>query len=141
MDNNLLHAVSRNRPPFRADHVGSLLRPEAIKEARAKFQQGKILREELRTLEDAEIKKLVEKQKEIGLKAVTDGELRRSWWHLDFLWGLDGVRKIAADHGSIAFHGKDTRAETIEIEGKVDFAEHPFLEDFRYMKFIAGDGW
>jgi 5-methyltetrahydropteroyltriglutamate--homocysteine methyltransferase len=139
MNTNLFNAVTRNRPPFRADQVGSLLRPPVIKEARINFQQGKISREELRSLEDSEIKKLVEKQKAVGLRAVTDGELRRTWWHLDFLWGLDGVKRVEAEHGSIAFHGKDTKAETIEIEGKIDFADHPFLEDFKYMQSIAGD--
>lgn len=139
MSNSLLNVLTRNRPPFRADQVGSLLRPAVIKEARIKFQQGKISGEELRSLEDAEITKLVEKQKKVGLKAVTDGELRRAWWHLDFLWGLDGVKKVEAEHGSIAFHGKETKAETIEIEGKIDFTGHPFLKDFKTLQSIAGD--
>jgi 5-methyltetrahydropteroyltriglutamate--homocysteine methyltransferase len=139
MNNPLLNAITRNRPPFRADQVGSLLRSAVIREARAAFQQGKISREELRSLEDTEIKKLVEKQREVGLKAVTDGELRRSWWHLDFLWGLDGIKKVETEHGSIAFHGKETKAETIEIEGKIDFSDHPFLEEFKSLRSIAGN--
>ncbi len=141
MNNPLLNAITRNRPPFRADQVGSLLRSAVIKEARTAFQQGKISKEELRSLEDTEIKKLVEKQREVVLKAVTDGEVRRSWWHLDFLWGLDGIKKIEAEHGSIAFHGKETKAETIEIEGDIDFSSHPFLEDFKSLRSIAGDSF
>jgi 5-methyltetrahydropteroyltriglutamate--homocysteine methyltransferase len=139
MNNSLLNAITRNRPPFRADQVGSLLRPAVIREARTMFQQGKISGEELRSIENTEIKKLVEKQRETGLKAVTDGEVRRAWWHLDFLWGLDGVKKVEAEHGSIAFHGKETKAETIEIGGEIDFSNHPFLEEFKYLKSIAGD--
>lgn len=139
MNPNLLNGLQRNTPPFRADQVGSLLRPAVIKEAHRNFQLGQISHEELRTLEDVEIKKLVESQKKVGLKVVTDGELRRAWWHLDFLWGLDGVKKVEADHGSIAFHGKDTKAETIEIEGKIDFTAHPFLADFKAINEIAGD--
>ncbi len=131
-------AAKRNLPPFRADQVGSLLRPAVVKEARLACQEGRLAPEKLRSVENTEIKKLVEKQKEVGLQAVTDGELRRSWWHLDFLWGLDGVKRVAADHGSIAFHGKDTKAETIEIEGKIDFTRHPFLEDFKFLKEVAG---
>lgn len=138
MDKREIQAVKRSLPPFRADQVGSLLRPAVLKEARLAYQEGRLSPEDLRSVENAEIKKLVEKQKEVGLLAVTDGELRRSWWHLDFLWGLDGVKKVAADHGSIAFHGKDTKAETIEIEGKLDFSQHPFLEDFKFLKEAAG---
>lgn len=72
-------------PPYRADQVGSFLRPQVLKEARAKFQEGLISKEELRAVEDAEIVKLVDKQKAVGLTAVTDGEFRRTWWHLDFI--------------------------------------------------------
>ena len=79
--------------PFRADHVGSLLRPESIHKARKDYQEGKITAEQLREIENKEIKRIVDKQVEVGLQSVTDGEFRRSWWHLDFMWGLDGVRK------------------------------------------------
>jgi 5-methyltetrahydropteroyltriglutamate--homocysteine methyltransferase len=131
--------LERKQAPFKYDIVGSFLRPQAIKNARAEFEKENLSAEALREVEDREIASLVKKQKQIGLKAVTDGEFRRSWWHLDFLWELDGVKKVKADHGSIAFHGKDTKAETIEIEGKIDFTTHSFLEDFKYMKSIAGD--
>ncbi|MDU4962183.1 MAG: 5-methyltetrahydropteroyltriglutamate--homocysteine S-methyltransferase [Sporomusaceae bacterium] len=134
-----LDKADKHQPPFKADQVGSLLRPAALKQARLKLQQGIISKADLRRQEDSEIKTLVEQQQKAGLKAVTDGELRRSWWHLDFLWGLDGVKRVAAEQGSIAFHGQSTKAETIEIEGKIDFSSHPFLADFSYLQAIKGD--
>ena len=139
MDNFSDNAVRRSAPPFRYDVVGSFLRPPALKKARQQLAEGTISREQLRSVEDSEIVNLVRKQKSLGLQAVTDGEFRRSWWHLDFLWNLDGVAKVAAEHGSIAFHGKDTKAETIAIRGKIDFSEHPFLRDFKFTQGIAGD--
>jgi 5-methyltetrahydropteroyltriglutamate--homocysteine methyltransferase len=81
------------KPPFRADHVGSLLRPAALKEARARRVSGEISAAGLTAIEDREISRVIRKQEEIGLQSVTDGEFRRSWWHLDFLWGLDGVER------------------------------------------------
>ncbi len=125
-------------PPFRADIVGSFLRPETIKEARTKWQKGKMTAEALRAVEDEEIRKLVQKEKEIGLQGVTDGEFRRSWWHLDFMWGLDGVEKKDVKEG-YHFHGLSTRAETIRLSGKIKFGDHPFLKDFRFLKSVAGD--
>src|SRR5258707_12967344 len=83
--------MQRTRPPFRADHVGSLLRPAALKEARAKRARAEISAAELAAIEDREIERIVRKQEESGLQSITDGEFRRSWWHLDFLWGLAGV--------------------------------------------------
>ncbi len=129
----------QGQAPFKYDIVGSFLRTKAVKDARTEFEKGNLSAESLRKIEDTEIAVLVEKQKQIGLKAITDGEFRRGWWHLDFLWELDGINKKQADHGSIAFHGKDTKAETIEIHGKIDFTSHSFLEDFRYMRSIAGE--
>ncbi len=101
--------MKRTKPPFRADHVGSLLRPAALKDARAKRAKGEISAADLKAVEDREIERVIKKQEEVGLQAVTDGEFRRSWWHLDFLWGLDGVERHVADHGvSFAAH-HDTR--------------------------------
>src|SRR5690606_20717076 len=84
-------AMQRARPPFRADHVGSLLRPAALKEARARRQRGDIGVEELKAIEDAEIIRAIRRQEAIGLRSVTDGEFRRAFWHIDFLEKLDGV--------------------------------------------------
>lgn len=133
------NAAKKNTPPFRYDIVGSFLRPQALKEARKKFAEGEITAAELRAAEDREITALVEKEKAVGLHAVTDGEFRRSWWHLDFLWNLCGVEKTYGVHGPIAFKGSDPRTETIKISGKVDFDGHPFLKDFEYLKKAAGD--
>src|SRR5215469_6715269 len=122
--------MQRTKPPFRADHVGSLLRSAAVKEARARRAKGEISADELKAVEDREIERIIKKQEEVGLSSVTDGEFRRSWWHLDFLWGLAGVERHAMDQG-IAFAGVTTRAEGARITGKLDFHDHPMLEHFR----------
>jgi len=125
--------TQRTTPPFRADHVGSLLRPAALKEARAKHAQGGITAAQLKDIEDREIEKAIAKQEEIGLKLATDGEFRRSWWHFDFFRGLDGVTFYTTDHG-IQFHGVQTKAEAIKITGKLGFSGHPMLEHFKFLK-------
>jgi 5-methyltetrahydropteroyltriglutamate--homocysteine methyltransferase len=126
--------MNRQKPPFRADHVGSILRSEAIKKARASREQGKISADELKNIEDRDIEKIIRKQEDVGLGAATDGEYRRSWWHFDFWWGLTGCEKIILEHG-IKFHGVETRPEGIRISGKLDFpADHPMLEHFRFLK-------
>jgi len=124
--------------PFRADHVGSFLRPERIKEARLQKQNGEIMQEALRKIEDEEITRLVEKQKEVGLKDVTDGELRRTWWHFDFLGGLDGVEFFTPEQG-LQFKGVETRAHGVRITGKIDSISHPMLEDYKFLHRVAGD--
>jgi 5-methyltetrahydropteroyltriglutamate--homocysteine methyltransferase len=125
--------MQRTRPPFRADQVGSLLRTPTIKEARADRERGEITAEALRALEDGEIERVVGKQEDVGLQAVTDGELRRSWWHFDFLKGLDGVEGYTTGQG-IQFQGVQTRAEGVRVVGKVGFSGHPMLEHFRFLK-------
>ena len=128
------------KAPFRLDHVGSFLRPERLKEARAKFNAGEITAEELERVENEEIIALIEKEKELGLKSVTDGEFRRAFWHLDFLENLDGVELVEADHFSIQFKDKDVKPKTLRIVGKVDFSEnHPFVKHFKFLKQHAGD--
>ena len=87
--------MQRTKPPFRADHVGSLLRPAALKEARERRAKGEITAAELKAVEDREIEDVIKKQEAVGLQSITDGEFRRSWWHLDFLWGLDGVESTS----------------------------------------------
>ncbi|PLR39254.1 5-methyltetrahydropteroyltriglutamate--homocysteine S-methyltransferase [Chimaeribacter coloradensis] len=125
-------------PAFSADVVGSLLRPAALKEARLKFQAGEIDAAQLRQVEDDEIRHVVAKQRELGLKVVTDGEFRRAWWHFDFFEGLDGVEPYEADQG-IQFNGVQTKARSIKVTGKLGFSNHPMLEDFRFLNSIAGD--
>ena len=128
------------KAPFRLDHVGSFLRPERLKEARAKFNAGEINAEELERVENEEIIALIEKEKELGLKSVTDGEFRRAFWHLDFLENLDGVELVEVDHFSVQFKDKDVKPKTLRIVGKVDFSEnHPFVKHFKFLKEHAGD--
>ena len=125
--------MQRTTPPFRADHVGSLLRPAALKDARAKRERNEISVDALRAIEDREIEKAIRKQEEVGLKLATDGEFRRSWWHFDFFRGLDGVTFYTTDHG-IQFSGVQTKAEAIKIDGKIGFSGHPMLEHFKFLK-------
>lgn len=130
--------TKRATVPFRYDIVGSFLRPQRLKEAREQLAAGKITPADLTQVEDEEITKLVSKQKEVGLKAVTDGEFRRSYWHLDFFWGFDGVEHIVLDHGYF-FHGEETRADSARLSGKISFKDHPFLAHYKYLKQIAGN--
>ncbi|KIL45294.1 5-methyltetrahydropteroyltriglutamate--homocysteine S-methyltransferase [Jeotgalibacillus soli] len=123
---------------FRADQVGSLLRSERIKEARLKKASGTITAEQLREIENEEIIRIVEKQKQAGLQAVTDGEFRRAWWHFDFLEELDGVEGYDTDNG-IQFHQKQTKSRAIKVTGKLDFTNHPMIEDYKFLHSIAGD--
>jgi 5-methyltetrahydropteroyltriglutamate--homocysteine methyltransferase len=123
--------------PFRADHVGSLLRTAAVKQARARRAGGEITPAELRAVEDQEIRRLVARQESIGLQAVTDGEFRRSWWHYDFLAQLDGVELVSVAQG-LQFKGSQTKAEGLHVHGRIDFSPgHPMLDHFRFLKSVA----
>lgn len=127
--------MQRTTPPFRADQVGSLLRPQALKEARHLLETGAITLPQLKAVEDQEIIKLVAKQQEIGLQAVTDGELRRTYWHFDFLEGLDGVEGFVSDHGISFQGGVESRAKGLRVTGRIDFPDnHPMLDHFRFLK-------
>jgi len=125
--------TQRTKPPFRADHVGSLLRPAVLKAARERRAKGEISADELKAVEDREIENAIRKQEAAGLQSITDGEFRRSWWHLDFLWGLDGVEKHVMDSG-IAFAAVTTRNEGIKVTGKIDFSNHPMIAHFQFLK-------
>ena len=126
--------MQRTKPPFRADEVGSLLRPPKIKEARAALEKGEISATDLRKIEDMEIEKVVHKQASIGLKLATDGEFRRSWWHFDFLSHLTGCELFHPDLG-IQFTGVQTRHDAVRVIGKIDFPDdHPMLDHFRFLK-------
>ena len=125
--------MSRNKPPFRADVVGSLLRTAALKEARAKREKGAITALQLEEVEDREIEKIIKKQEDVGLKVATDGEFRRSWWHFDFFGMLDGVEIHELDRG-IQFQGVQTKPRSIRIKGKLGFSHHRMLEHFNFLK-------
>jgi 5-methyltetrahydropteroyltriglutamate--homocysteine methyltransferase len=126
--------MKRTTPPFRADHVGSLLRPQTLHDARAKRAKGEITADHLKEVEDREIERVIRMQEEVGLQSVTDGEFRRSWWHLDFLWGLDGAEKHIMDAG-VQFSGMKTRNEGVKVTGRLDMkGPHPMVEHFRFLK-------
>ncbi|MBP2242131.1 methionine synthase II (cobalamin-independent) [Cytobacillus eiseniae] len=127
------------KAPFRADHVGSLLRPERIHQARKDFQAGILTAGELHEIETEEIKKIVDKQIEVGLQAVTDGEFRRRFWHTDFLEHLNGVEGYVPEHG-FKFKGEETERYDVRVVGKISFnQDHPHIKDFVEFKEIVGD--
>ena len=126
--------MQRSKPPFRADHVGSLLRPAALKEARAKREKGAISAEALTTVEDREIEKVIKKQEEVGLKSVTDGEFRRASWQTDFLERLPGVESYPGER-KIKFQGPQPRPILLRVVGKLGaFAGHPMIEHLTFVK-------
>ena len=126
--------MKRTKPPFRADMVGSLLRPEPLKRAREQRAAGAIGADALREVEDREIVKVLARQEQIGLQSATDGEFRRSWWHFDFLSRLDGCELVQLDHG-IQFHGVQTKAESIAIRGKIGWPQsHPMIGHFKFLE-------
>lgn len=131
--------IKRTKSPFRYDVVGSFLRPKELKEARAKFTKGEISRDDLTKVENDAIVDLIHKEEKVGLHAVTDGEFRRSWWHLDFLWGLNGVEKAKAEEGYV-FHDEVSRAETAKVVGKVSGKNHPFVQHFKFTQAHVSEG-
>ncbi|MBR7927121.1 5-methyltetrahydropteroyltriglutamate--homocysteine S-methyltransferase [Aerococcaceae bacterium zg-ZUI334] len=124
--------------PFRVDHVGSFLRPERLVKAREAFNKGELTREALREVEDELIKELVDKQIEVGLKGITDGEFRRAYWHLDFFWGLNGVEHTQAKEG-LQFHDEVTKADSCDVVAKISGENHPFVKDYLFLKEVVGD--
>jgi 5-methyltetrahydropteroyltriglutamate--homocysteine methyltransferase len=126
--------MKRTRPPFRADHVGSLLRPAALQEAKLKFARGEITAAQRKAVEDREVARIIDKQQEIGLDSVTDGEFRRAMWHRDFLQYLTGVAEIDTDK-PFDWGGVKGAALNLRIAGKLDFPlSHPHLDHFRFVK-------
>lgn len=125
-------------PPFRADVVGSYLRPAYLKEARKQFADGEINEQALRAVEDKAVTELVAKQQQAGLKVITDGEFRRSWWHLDFMWGLQGVERVALEKG-YQFATMETRAESARLSDKISGENHPFIAHFQFIQQLANN--
>ena len=130
--------ASCTNAPFRCDIVGSFLRPDVLKQARADFNAGTIDATQLKTVEDVAIRDLVAKQKATGLKVVTDGEFRRSYWHLDFMWGLGGIERRTSREG-YRFHDEETTADTAVVVGPISGENHPFVEHFKFVQALAGD--
>ena len=125
--------MQRNKPPFCADHVGSILRTAPLKEARTKRAEGKIGADELSAVEDREIESIIRKQEEAGLQSITDGEFRRAWWHLDFLERLDGAESYEMQSG-VQFHGTKTKPMGVRTIGKLGFSSHPMIEHFKFLR-------
>ncbi|WP_099157443.1 5-methyltetrahydropteroyltriglutamate--homocysteine S-methyltransferase [Virgibacillus ndiopensis] len=124
-------SITLTKAPFKADHVGSLLRPENLHKARKEFNEGKITAKQLRDVETKEIKRIVDKQIEVGLSSVTDGEFRRRFWHTDFLEHLNGVEGYVPEIGYIFNGDEETEKYNIRNTGKISFnPNHPFIKDF-----------
>lgn len=127
-------------PPFRADHVGSLLRPEALHQAREKAAKGAITAAQLRALEDAEIRKAVTMQESVGLRSITDGEFRRAFWHVDFLTGFQGIKATQSDY-AVTFKGEGGATAATHsmmvVDGKIRRPKPIMVDDFAYLKSVT----
>jgi 5-methyltetrahydropteroyltriglutamate--homocysteine methyltransferase len=133
----------RTTPPFRADHVGSLLRPRRLLDAREDLAKGTITAAELRTIEDEEIAKVVAMQRAVGLQSATDGEFRRSSWHMDFIYQLGGIERIQSDievHFRNADGTVDFKPAAIAVAETVRLDHTIFAEDFAFLRDIVGEG-
>ncbi|MFI5011673.1 MAG: 5-methyltetrahydropteroyltriglutamate--homocysteine S-methyltransferase [Hyphomicrobiales bacterium] len=130
----MLAGAAAPRPPFRADHVGSILRSAALKEARAQCSRGMLAAAQLKEIEDREIAAIIRRQEDIGLKLATDGEYRRQVWSIDFLQHLIGVESYMAKEGVQFSGGVKSTPKTARIVGRIDFRDHPMIEHFRFLK-------
>lgn len=125
--------MSKFYTPFRYDYVGSFLRPESVKEAKKQFEEGKISKDQLDTVINDAIRDVVAKQKAAGYHVITDGEFRRTYWHLDFMWGFEGVAHKQSGSG-VPFHAELAAVEDTYLVGKVKAKAHPFVEYFKFLK-------
>lgn len=137
-------AGHRTVPPFRADHVGSLLRPPALTQGRADFKAGKIDADALRAIEDAAIIDVIELQHEAGLQSVTDGELRRTSWHMDFIYQLDGVTQVQGESLHVQFKNEsgtyDYAPPAMRVSGKIGLRDTIFADAFSFVRDHARPG-
>ncbi|WP_016907183.1 5-methyltetrahydropteroyltriglutamate--homocysteine S-methyltransferase [Streptomyces xiaopingdaonensis] len=137
-------ATRTSLPPFRADHVGSLLRPEALKRARAEYASGALTAEQLGAAEDAAVRDVVRRQHETGLRTVTDGEFRRSSWHMDFIYGLGGVTRVDDTTVDVTFHNEsgDVAAQfaTARVDGRIRLDDVLFGDAFAFLRDNAPQG-
>lgn len=130
--------MSNANIPFRYDYVGSFLRPEKLKKARVDFEAGTISAEALKAVEDECILDLVAKQKKAGYSVITDGEFRRATWHLDFMWGFEGVGHSKTETG-LPFHGEAAMIDDTYLTGKISVDKHPFVEHFKFIKALEDE--
>lgn len=132
------YTTMSQKPIFHADQVGSLLRTDVIKQARIDQASGAITASQLREVEDREIIRIIEKQKEVGIQVITDGEFRRAWWHFDFLEDLKGVEGYWSGSG-IQFQQTQTKSRAIKVTSKLDFDQHPFIDHFKFLHEHVGE--
>ena len=125
--------MSTLKTPFRYDFVGSFLRPQALKDAKAAYQDGQITKEAFDKVVNEEITKVVAKQKELGFHVITDGEFRRTFWHLDFMWGFEGVEHENTGNG-VRFDAELAVLDDTYLVGKIKAKPHPFVEYFKFLK-------
>ena len=125
--------MSKLQEPFRYDYVGSFLRTEELKKATTQYNENKITKEVYDNIVNEEIAKLVSKQKELGYHVITDGEFRRTYWHLDFMWGFEGVAHEQTGSG-VQFDGELASLEDTYLVGKIKAEKHPFVEYFKFLK-------
>lgn len=131
--------MSLLQTPFRYDYVGSFLRPERLKKARADFESGMINPSQLKEVEDECILDLVSKIKDLGYHVITDGEFRRSTWHLDFMWGFNGIEHKKTLAGNTTFDGEAAMIDDTYMISKISVKEHPFVEDFKFIKALEDE--
>lgn len=130
--------MSKLHSPFRYDYVGSFLRPEALKKARTDFESGAITEAQRKAVEDQAIVDLVNRQKKAGFPVITDGEFRRATWHLDFMWGFQGIGHSPTEKG-LPFHHEDAKIDDTYLTGKLSVETHPFVEHFRFVKALEDE--
>ena len=131
--------MSNLQTPFRYDFVGSFLRPERLKEARKQYEEGTISRLDLTAVEDECIRELVGKIKELGYHVITDGEFRRSTWHLDFMWGFEGIEHKKTVEGNTTFDAEAAMIDDTYMVGKISVKKHPFVEHFKFVKALEDE--
>jgi 5-methyltetrahydropteroyltriglutamate--homocysteine methyltransferase len=135
--------AQRSSPPFRADHVGSLLRPQKLLQAREDFSGGRIDADELRGIEDEAIRDVVQMQRDVGLLSATDGEFRRASWHMDFIYELGGINKVQGDI-KVEFRNEEGTIEftpaAIHVDSTVTLEKPIFARDFEYLQSVVSDG-
>ena len=131
--------MSLLQTPFRYDYVGSFLRPERLKKARADFESGMITPSQLKEVEDECILDLVSKIKDLGYHVITDGEFRRSTWHLDFMWGFNGIEHKKTLDGNTTFDGEAAMIDDTYMISKISVKEHPFVEHFKFLKALEDE--